>query len=410
MSSETFFVPHYFNAEFHKRLEAEYTNSPVKTPVTANFEDCNESIYVRFFKWINGKRVSLAACACVFVFVFAIFAIQFGNTDVAENDGNMRPEIVYNQRDIAKTANLDGVTDENVASQKVADANKSIFDKFKNKYMTRKFTQNFIVNDTVGYSTTQTRGITAIMRTIKEVVTEAVSGNKANTGSLPSINTALNTGKRPSVAASQKLAVVLREKIPVSVDDESLFGVVMVDKTRPENNTVAIASNEPALASDMRAAIMEDARVDNKPYVIDSSAPTNNIGSGDIRDYSAYSPSALSVKNSIYTVERKNIDYIRDILYEFRNVIDVEETPSSIVIIIDNINYEALSSRLKMSELCTFNQTQGRDYSMSYANLINKQKNLIDSSASYDEIYNVTKEIENLLSNLGDNTIKLNIQ
>ena len=402
MSAENFFLPHDFSESLHKKLETEYTRNPVKNRQSVEVKRAPESISSVIAGWMRGKRTYLVAAACMLVFVFAFSAYQFSVVDNVANVETNEPAMVYSPKGMARVANMDDITDENIASQEVAGVNESVFDKFRNKYMTKKFVANFsVMNDTVGYSTTQSRGITSIMRTIKDVVSDVVSGKKPSVASMPSINTSINSIAyvRPT-SSSAKVAVDLREKVPLTVDDESMYGVLMVDKNAQIQNNHGVSA-----ASSGNYDIRE-----NKTEKAAYSPEKEKLTFSNVTNYSAYTPTSLSVKSATFTSEKSKVSAVKDILYEFRNSIEINETNSSITIKIDSVNYSVLVSRLKMCEECTFKQMQGRDYAMSYNNLVKKQAMLIDQPAKYNELEEVTNEIEELLSKLGNNTITINIE
>lgn len=403
MSAENFFLPHNFSENLHKKLETEYTRNPVKNRQSVEFKKAPESISSVIAAWTKGKRTYLVAAACMIVFVFALSAYQFSvvNDNVASVQPD-EPAVVYAPKGMARVANMDDITDENIASQEIAGVNESVFDKFRNKYMTKKFVANFsVVNDTVGYSTTKNRGITSIMRTIKDVVSDVVSGKKPSVASMPSINTSINTIAyvRPTTS-SAKVAVDLREKVPLTVDDESMYGVLMVDKTP------AVQKNSEASVASAGHYDIRENKSENAAY----SPEKANLTFSDTTNYSSYTPASLSVKNATFTSKRENVSAIKEILYEFKDCIEMKETTSSITITIDSVNYLVLVSRLKMCEECTFKQMQGRDYTMSYNNLVKKQAMLMDQPAKYNELEEVTREIEELISKLGNNTITINLE
>ena len=404
MSAENFFLPHNFSESLHKKLETEYTRNPVKNRQTAMVSSAPSSISSVIFGWMKGKRTYLVAAACMLVFVFALSAYQFSVVDNVANVETNEPAMVSAPKGMARVANMDSITDENIASQEIAGVNESVFDKFRNKYMTKKFVANFsVMNDTVGYSTTQKRGITSIMRTIKDVVSDVVSGKKPSLASMPSVNTSINSIKyvRPTTA-SAKVAVDLREKVPIAVSDESIYGVLMVDR-----NAINQANSGVSVASSGNYDLREN-KSENAAYT-----PENeklSFAYSDVVDYSGYTPELLSVKSATFTSEKSKVSAVKDILYEFRNSIEMKETESSITITIDGVNYLVLVSRLKMCNECTFKQMHGRDYSESYNSLIKKQSLLMDDPAKYSELEEVTKEIEELLSKLGNNTITINLE
>ncbi len=413
MSSENFFLPYDFSKSLHSKLEAEYNKAPAAKKKEVVFEAKTPGFASSFFTWINEKKAYVAVCACLLMFVLGFMAFQLGGShdDVAQDD-DVQTEMVYMPKGLARVADMSSISDESISSQEIAGANQNVFDKFRNKYMTKKFVANFrVVNDTVGYSTTQNRGITAIMRTIKEVVTDAVSGKTTSTATVPRVNTSLTSIAyvRPTTASS-KVAVDLRARVPVSVEDESMYGVLMMDKsisgsnstsasTEKQNSNVSVASSRDY---DIREGASEKAA-----YM-----PSGNklaFTYSDIMDYSVYTPSSLSVKNATFSMNKSDVSSVREILYEFRNSIELQETDSNILITIDSVNYEVLVSRLKMSDICTFNQAQGRDYTMSYNNLVGKQSKLMSEPNKYDELVTVTEEIEELLMKLGKNTIRINL-
>ena len=403
MSAESFFIPHDLSAKIHRQLEIEYNNRPAKENVKVEFKNANLSLSSTILNWVNEKKTYLAlgACALVFVFGLSVYQLSVNNTDVA-NVPTDEPQMVYSPKGMARVASMEDITDENIASQEVAGVNQNVFDKFRNKYMTKKFVPNFsVMNDTVSYSTAQKRGITSIMRTIKEVVTDAVSGKNVNVASLPKVNTSFTSLSyvRPTTASAM-VAVDLRSKVPVSVGDETMYGVLMVDKTAVDtkaNSGVSVAS-----------AGNYDIRTNDKSAYTPESQ-TNAFVYSDVVNYSSYTPPSLSIKSATFTANKANASVIKDILYEFKSSIDMKETDSDITISIDSVNYEVLVSRLKMSDACSFKQVQGRDYSMSYNNLIKKQATLMNDPAKYSELEDVTEEIEELLSKLGSNTIKINL-
>ncbi len=401
MSSETFFLPHDFSESLHRKLEEEYTKNPVKRKVRAEFKNTLPSLSSKIFIWINEKKSYVAACACLAIFVFALSVYQLsGNENIAQED-TLQTQVVQYPKGMARVADMSDITEENISSQEIAGVNQNVFDKFRNKYMTKKFVANFsVVNDTVGYSTTHNRGITSIMRTIKDVVTDAISGKNVNTASLPRVNTSITSiaYSRPTTASS-KVAVDLREKIPVNVPDESMYGLLMVDKNTSNSNV--------SVASEGNYDLRKNA---NGKEAYNPESGKGAFGYSDIVDYSGYSPSSLSVKSATFTADIANHSAIKDILYEYKNSIEIMETNSNITISVDGVNFEVIVSRFKMSNLCTINQTQGRDYTMSYNNLVKKQSSLMKDTNKYNELLEITEEIEKLLSKLGENTIKINFE
>ncbi len=494
MSSETFFMPHKFNEELHKKLETEYKKNPVKVERKLDIS-IKAPATTSFFEWFNDKKAYFAVAACLLIFVFAISSFQLGTTDNVAEEGNAKTEMVYSYKGAARTANIDGVTEENVSSQNVAGVNQNIFDKFRNKYMTKKFANNFVLeNDTIGYSTTKSRGITSILQTIKEVVTDAVSGETpTSTARGPQVTTSVSniaqvsetihvkqeetkpstqvvsnaTEPEPSTQrivnveetkppvyepvkfetapvttityvepaeAAEKVAVDMREKVPVEVEDESMYGVLMVnkaaDETTPSEASISKKNNnEKAVAA--RDSVMDTAtntsdKAANTPDIVSDTPATasntpvvasnitaeqgNKFMYNDVYNYSSYSPKTLLVKTASFSAPAANEKAIKDVLYEFKDNIETNDNDTYIVVSIDHANYDAFVSRLKLSDLCTFNQTQGRDYSMSYNNLVKKQSALMTEPNKYDELVEVTEEIEQLLGKISNNTIKISFK
>lgn len=399
MSSENFFLPHDFSESLHRKLETEYTKNPVKREISAEFENTLPRLSSKIFTWLNEKKLYVSACACIAVFVFALSAYQLGGNENISYEETTQTQTTYYPKGMARVADMSDITDDNISSQKIEGANQNVFDKFRNKYMTKKFVANFnVVNDTVGYSTTQDRGITSIMRTIKDVVTDAVSGKKGNASSLPKVNTSIKAIAYVNPAsASSKVAVDLRDKVPASVDDESMYGVLMINKNL----------SKPSVASAENYDIRKNS---NEKEAYNPESDKIAFSYSDVFDYSGYTPSSLSVKTSTFTADIANFTAIKNVLSEYKYSMELQETDSNITISVDSVNYDVIVSRLKMSNLCTFNQTQGRDYTKSYNNLVKKQSGFMNDPSKYNDLIQITEEIEKLISKLGKNTIKINFE